>query len=62
MEANDGSPNPKLRFKDGTAKNVARIPKAKWDEHKEELCSLYPEMTINGILAFMWARHGFVAK
>jgi hypothetical protein len=62
MEANEGSLNPNFRFKDGTSKNAARIPKAKWDEHKEQLCSLYQEMTIGGILAFMWTRHGFVAK
>jgi hypothetical protein len=62
MEANEGSLNPKFKFKDGTAKSAARVPKAKWDEHKELLCSLYQEMTISGILAFMWTRHGFVAK
>ena len=62
MEANEGSLNPKFRFKDGTAKNVARVPKAKWDEHKKLLCSLYQEMTIGDILAFMQTEHGFVVK
>jgi Clr5 domain len=62
MEASEGSPNPKFRFKDGTAKNAARVPKAKWDEHKELLCSLYQEMTSSDICAFMRTEHGFVAK
>jgi hypothetical protein len=62
MEAIEGSLNPKFRFKDGIAKNAARVPKAKWDEHKKLLCSLYREMTIGDILAFMRAEHGFVAK
>jgi Clr5 domain len=62
MEANEGLLNPEFRFKDGTAKNTTRVSKAKWDEHKELLCSLYQEMTISDILAFMRTRHGFVAK
>ena len=61
-KANQGSLNPEFRFKDGTARNAARIPKAKWDEHKELLCSLYQEMTISDVLAFMRIKHGLVAK
>jgi hypothetical protein len=62
MEANGVSLNPKFRFKDGTAKNAARVPKAKWDEHKELLCSLYRRMTIRDVLAFMRSEHGLVTK
>jgi hypothetical protein len=62
MEASGRSPKPKFRFKNGTAKNAARVPKAKWDEHKELLCSLYQEMTISDIRAFMQTEHDFVAK
>ena len=62
MEANGASLNPEPRFKDGTARNAARIPKEKWDEHKELLCALYKKKTITEIVAFMQAEHGFVAK
>jgi Clr5 domain len=62
MEANGISLNLKFRFKDGTAKNAARVPKAKWDKHKELLCSLYRGMTIRDVLAFMRSEHGLVTK
>ena len=62
MEMSVTSLNPEFRFKDGTARNAARIPEAQWDEHKELLCSLYQEKTIAEITAFMQAEHGFVAK
>jgi hypothetical protein len=62
MEPNEGSLNPKYRFKDGTAKNTARVPTTKWDAHKELLCSLYQEMTVSEILTFMRLEHCFVAK
>jgi len=62
MEANEESLNLKFRFKDGVAKNAARVPKAKWDEHKKLLCSLYQEMTISDIRAFMRTEHSFVAR
>jgi hypothetical protein len=51
-----------FKFKDGTARNAARIPNAKWDEYKELLCSLHKDMTISEILSFMRTEHGFVAK
>lgn len=54
--------NTELKFKDGTARNANRIPKEKWDEHKELLCSLHKEMTIREILTFMRTEHDFVAK
>jgi hypothetical protein len=62
MEANEALLNSEHRFKDGMAKNAARIPKAKWDEHKELLCSLHHQMTISEVLVFMWAEHDFVVK
>ena len=62
MEANLATSNPVYRFKDGMSRNTARIPKAKWDEHKELLCSLYQENTVSEMLAFMQTEHGFVAK
>ena len=62
MNVNTALPNPELRFKDGTARNRARIPKERWEEHKELLCSLYREKTINEILLFMWTEHAFAAK
>lgn len=52
----------RVKFKDGTARNTRRIPKAKWDKHKELLCSLYHNMTVEEIVDFMRAEHGFVAK
>jgi len=62
MEVSVTSLNSKFRFKNGTARNAARIPKERWDVHKELLCSLYQEKTIAEILAFMRAEHQFVAK
>jgi hypothetical protein len=62
MEANLATPNPIFRFKDGASRNTPRISKAKWDEHKELLCSLYQEKTISEVLAFMQTEHAFVAK
>jgi hypothetical protein len=49
-------------FKDGMGRNAARVPKEKWEEYKEQLCSLYREKTIDEILGFMRTEHGFVAK
>lgn len=62
MEANEAPFHPDYSFKDGRARNTARIPKARWDKYKQLLCSLYQEMTINDILIFMSIEHGFVAK
>jgi len=62
MEANITSLTREYRFKDGMTRATARIPKAKWDEHRELLCSLYQEMTVADILAFMRTEHDFVAK
>jgi hypothetical protein len=62
MEANMRSYNPEFRFKNGTARNAPRLPKEKWDEHKDLLCSLYLEKTVAEILAFMRTEHGFMAK
>ena len=49
-------------FKDGMNRNAARVPKEKWEEHKERLCSLYREKTISEILQYMRTEHDFVAK
>jgi hypothetical protein len=62
METNATLSNPDLRFKDGTTRNAARIPKDHWDAHKELLCALYREKTIAEILSFMQSEHGFVVK
>ena len=63
MEANPTSLRRSVfRFKDGTARNTPRIPPAKWDEHRELLCSLYQNMTVDEMLAFMRTEHGFVVK
>jgi hypothetical protein len=62
MEANNTSFPSEFKFKDGTARNTRRIPKAKWDEHKELLCSLYQDRTVEQIVEFMRAEHGFVVK
>jgi hypothetical protein len=62
MAANTTSLPSEFKFKDGTARNTPRIPKAKWDEHKELLCSLYQDMTVDEIVEFMQTEHGFFAK
>jgi Clr5 domain len=54
--------NTEFKFKDGTARNATRVPNAKWDEHKELLCSLHKEMSVSEMLTFMRTEHGFVAK
>jgi hypothetical protein len=54
--------NTEFKFKDGRVRNATRITNAKWDEHKELLYSLHKEMSINEILIFTQAAHGFVAK
>lgn len=54
--------NSGFRFKDGAVKNAPRIPKRRWGEHKELLCSLYHEKTIADMITFMQTEHDFVAK
>ena len=62
MNLHISSLNTEFKFKDGRARNATRIPNEKWDEYKELLCSLHKEMSINEILIYMQAEHGFVAK
>jgi hypothetical protein len=62
MEASTPSFLSKLKFKNGIARNTPRIPKAKWDEHRALLCSLYQGMTVEEMVEFMRAEHGFVVK
>jgi hypothetical protein len=54
----ENSPQP-LRFVGRPAPRAKPIPKAKWDEHKEELCSLYKEMTLDELMEYMKNEHGF---
>jgi len=52
----------KFKFKNGIARNTPRIPKAKWDEHRSLLGSLYQGMTVEEMVEYMQAEHGFVVK
>ncbi|KAF2740998.1 hypothetical protein EJ04DRAFT_112158 [Polyplosphaeria fusca] len=47
-----------LRFVDRTPR-VARIPPQKWEEHKEELRSLYQRMKLDDLMSVMKTRHSF---
>jgi hypothetical protein len=52
----------KFKFKNGIARNTPRIPKAKWDEHRALLGSLYQGMTVEEMVEYMRVEHGFVVK
>jgi hypothetical protein len=49
-----------VRFKELAARNAARIPQEKWNEHKAELASLYQERTLKEIMIHMETAHTFV--
>ncbi len=51
-----------LTFKDGTTRNVARVPPEQWQQHKDLLCSLYQDRTVAELMEVMKHEHGFVAK
>ncbi|KAF2738925.1 hypothetical protein EJ04DRAFT_7451 [Polyplosphaeria fusca] len=47
-----------IRFVDPPPR-AARIPPQKWEEHREELCSLYQRMKLDDLMRVMKVRHGF---
>jgi hypothetical protein len=62
MDPDTASANTVYVFKDGMIRNSARVPKEKWIEYKELLCSLYREKTIDEILVYMRTNHNFEVK
>jgi hypothetical protein len=44
------------------APRAQRFPEEKWEEHREELCSLYDVMTLDALMIHMKAQHGFAPK
>ncbi|KAF2182456.1 hypothetical protein K469DRAFT_728607 [Zopfia rhizophila CBS 207.26] len=49
----------RFRFVDPPVPRAKPIPRAKWDEHKEEMSSLYRIMTLEDLMAYMKVRRGF---
>jgi hypothetical protein len=48
-----------LQWKGPPVSRAKPIPPEKWEEHKEELCSLYQRMTLDDLIAMMKVRHTF---
>jgi hypothetical protein len=44
------------------AKRAAPIPTQAWERHKELICQMFPNHTLDYIAAFMEREHGFSAK
>ncbi|KAF2791189.1 hypothetical protein K505DRAFT_310038 [Melanomma pulvis-pyrius CBS 109.77] len=52
-------PPHQIRFVEAPTLRAKPIPHSKWDEHKEELCSLYQTQTLDELMVHMKDRYGF---
>ncbi|KAF2257660.1 hypothetical protein CC78DRAFT_573021 [Lojkania enalia] len=58
-------PNPpplQIRFVDRSTPRAKPIPRAKWNEYKDELCLLYQSMTLEDLMAYMKIQYAFEAS
>lgn len=54
-----GSQQIKLQWRGPPVPRAKPVPPEKWEEHKEELHSLYQRMTLDDLMAMMKVRHIF---
>lgn len=48
-----------LKWKGPPVPRAKPVPREKWEEHREELTSLYERMTLDDLMAAMKVRHRF---
>lgn len=60
MKSSDGMGE--LRWVNDVHRRSQRIPRDRWDEHKEELGDLYGEMSLDDLMVFMEETYNFAPR